>query len=95
MTNTDKELKLYTVKIAGKSYSIKSSDSAEHVKRLAVFTDRKLSETLKTSFINREDAAVIAALSLAEELLASQDELTRLRRQLYAQYSEHDSQQLS
>ena len=73
----------FTLKLAGRNYTIRSSDSAEHVHRLAVYTDRRLSETLKSNFVGRDDAAVITALSLADELLTAQDDITRLRRQLY------------
>ena len=80
MTN---EEKVYSLKIAGRDYTIRSADAPEHVRRLAVYTDRKLTEILRSGFVSREDGAVIAALSLSEELLNAQDEITRLRRQLY------------
>ncbi len=75
--------KVYSIRIAGKDYTIRSGDAPDHVRRLAVFTDRKISETMRTSFINREDAAVVTALSIADELLNAQDEVTRLRRENY------------
>ena len=80
MTN---EEKVYSLKIAGRDYTIRSADAPEHVRRLAVYTDRKLTEVLRSGFVSREDGAVIAALSLSEELLNAQDEITRLRRELY------------
>ena len=80
MTN---EEKVYSLKIAGRDYTIRSADSPEHVRRLAVYTDRKLTEILRSGFVSREDGAVITALSLSEELLNAQDEITRLRRDLY------------
>ena len=79
----NKEEKVYSIRIAGRDYTIRSNDAPDHVRRLAVFTDRKISETIKTSFINREDAAVVTALSMADELLNVQDEVTRLRRENY------------
>ena len=75
--------KVYSIRIAGKDYTIRSGDAPDHVRRLAVFTDRKISETIRTSFISREDAAVVTALSIADELLSAQDEVTRLRRENY------------
>ncbi len=80
--NTSQE-KVYSIKIAGRDYTIRSGDAPDHVKRLAVYTDRKITETIKTSFISREDAAVVTALSMADELLSVQDEVTRLRRENY------------
>ena len=72
----------YTLRIAGRDYTITSSDAPEHVRRVAVYMDRKLAETASSGFLNREAAAVIAGLSIADELLNSQDDNTRLRREL-------------
>ncbi len=74
---------LYNVRIAGKDYRLRSGDSPEQVRRVSVFTDRKIKEVLSTALVHREDAAVIAAMSLAEELLRAQDDNTRLRRELW------------
>ena len=71
------------LKIAGKEYRIRSSDSQEHLRRVAVFTDRKITERLKSSFITREDAAVITARNLADELIRAQDDNTRLRQEIW------------
>ena len=72
----------YTLRIAGRDYNLTSSDAPEHVRRVAVYMDRKLAETASSGFLNREAAAVIAGLSIADELLTSQDDNTRLRREL-------------
>ncbi|MBE5771729.1 MAG: cell division protein ZapA [Clostridia bacterium] len=74
--------KSYTLRIAGRDYTLKSTDSAEHVRRVAVYVDRKIAETGSSGFVNRETAAVIAGLSMADELLTAQDDNTRLRREL-------------
>ena len=44
--------------------------------------DRKIAETGSSGFLNRESAAVIAGLTVADELLTAQDDNTRLRREL-------------
>ncbi|MBE5786957.1 MAG: cell division protein ZapA [Clostridiales bacterium] len=72
----------YTLRIAGRDYTLTSTDSPDHVHRMAVYVDRKIAETGSSSFVNRETAAVIAALSMADELLGAQDDNTRLRREL-------------
>lgn len=72
----------YTLRIAGRDYTLTSADSPEHVKRVAVYVDRKIAETGSSGFVNRESAAVIAGLSMADELLTAQDDNTRLRREL-------------
>ncbi len=82
MSNIKKAPNAYSVRIAGRDYTITSADSPEHVRRAAVYADRRISETSSGGFMNRENAAVIAALTLADELLSSQDDNTRLRREL-------------
>ncbi len=72
----------YTLRIAGRDYTITSSDAPEHVRRVAVYIDRKIAETASTGFVNRENAAVIAGMMVADELLTAQDDNTRLRRAL-------------
>ena len=72
----------YTLRIAGREYTLTSSDSPEHVRRVPVYVDRKIAETASGGLMNREAAAVIACLSMAEELMSAQDDNTRLRREL-------------
>ena len=72
----------YTLRIAGRDYTLTSADSPEHVKRVAVYVDRKIAETGSSGFVNREGSAVIAGLAMADELLTAQDDNTRLRREL-------------
>ena len=72
----------YTLRIAGRDYTLTSTDSPDHVRRMAVYVDRKIAETGSSGFVNRETAAVIAALSMADGLLGAQDDNTRLRREL-------------
>lgn len=79
---------LYNVRIAGRDYRLRSGDSPEQVRRVSVFTDRRIKEVLSTSLVHREDAAVIAAMGLAEELLRAQDDNTRLRREMWQLKSE-------
>lgn len=72
----------YTLRIAGRDYTLTSADSPEHVRRVAVYVDRKIAESSSSGFVGRETAAVIAGLSIADELLTAQDDNTRLRREL-------------
>jgi cell division protein ZapA (FtsZ GTPase activity inhibitor) len=75
--------RVYTLRIAGKDYTIRSADDPEHVKRMSLYVDRKVIEMQHSGFVNREDAAVITALTLADELFTAQDDNTRLRRELW------------
>lgn len=79
---TRKVEKSYTLRIAGRDYTVTSADAPERVRRVAVYIDRKIAETGASGFVNRESAAVIAGLTVADELLTAQDDNTRLRREL-------------
>ena len=70
-----------TVTVAGKSYTLLSSDPLAYVKRVAAFVDRKLSETAAVTNLPSGQAVVLTCFHLAEELLKAQDENTLLRRQ--------------
>lgn len=70
-----------TVSVAGKNYTLVSSDPPEFVRRVATFVDRKLSETVAVTNLPSGQAVVLTCFNLAEELLKAQDENTMLRRQ--------------
>ena len=70
------------VRIAGKDYTLLSSDSPEHVHRVGIYVDRKLAEVEQASRLPTNMVAVLTALNLGDELLKAQDENTRLRREL-------------
>lgn len=71
-----------SVQIAGREYTLTGVDSPEHTQRVAGFVDRKMRELMAGGIANREAAAIMAALTLAEELIKAQDDNTRLRRKL-------------
>ena len=71
-----------TVTVAGKNYTLVSSDPPEYVKRVASFVDRKLSETAAVTNLPSGQAAVLTCFNLAEDLLKAQDENTLLRKQM-------------
>jgi len=71
-----------TVSVAGKNYTLVSSDPPEFVRRVASFVDRKLNETAAVTNLPSGQAAVLTCFNLAEELLKAQDENRVLRRQM-------------
>lgn len=71
-----------TVRVAGKEYTLVSSDGAEHLSRVAAYVDRQITETQFAARTSKENAAVLAALNLADELMKARDENARLRREL-------------
>ena len=76
------EKRKITVTVAGKPYTLVSSDPPEHVKRVAAYVDRTLSETSSVTNLPSSQAAVLTCFRMAEELLKAQDENRMLRRRL-------------
>ena len=73
-----------TVRVAGKDYTLVSSDSPEHLSRVAAYVDRRITETAFAARMSKESVAVLVSLNLADELMKAQDENSRLRRELNA-----------
>ena len=73
-----------TLRVAGKEYALVSSDSPAHLSRVASFVDRQISETVFATRASKENAAVLVALNLADELMKAKDENARLRREMNA-----------
>ena len=71
-----------TVTVAGKPYTLVSADPPEHVKRVAAYVDRELSETASATNLPSAQAAVLTCFRLAEDLLKAQDENRILLRRL-------------
>ena len=71
-----------TVRIAGKEYTITGTDTEEHMRRVAVYVDRKMEEITLTTRTLPNNAAVLTAMNISDELLKSQDENTRLRKEM-------------
>ena len=69
-----------TVTLAGRAYTLVSTDSPEHVQRVAAYADRLLRETALATRLPAPQAAALTDLNLADELLKAQDENQRLRR---------------
>ena len=71
-----------TVRIAGREYPITSSDSEEYVRRVAGYVDRKISELSLATRLPALESATLAAVTIADELAKSHEEINRLRAQL-------------
>ena len=68
------EKRRMTVTVAGRPYTLVSSDPPEYVKRVAAYVDRELSETAAATNLPSAQAAVLTCFRLAEDLLRAQDE---------------------
>ena len=71
-----------TVRIAGKDYTMSGYDSENYMRRVAIFVDRKISELSMVTRLPAQDAAVLTAVTVADDLLKAQDENNRIRREL-------------
>ncbi len=76
------------VRIAGKDYPISGSDSEAYVRRVARYVDRKIGEVAMAARLPAQDAAVLAAVTIADELAKTHEELNRLRAQMESERAE-------
>ena len=73
-----------TVRVAGKEYGLVSSDSPEHLNRVAAYLDRQITETVFATRLPKETLTVLLAMNIADELMKAKDENARLRREIAA-----------
>jgi len=78
------------VRVAGREYTLASTDSEEHMHRVAGYVDRKMEELTLSTRMPSNMVAVLAAMNVADELLKSQDENVRLRKEMAAQRQQMD-----
>lgn len=71
-----------TVRVAGKEYALVSSDSPEHLSRVASYVDRQITETVFATRMSKETVTVLVAMNITDELMKAQEENSRLRREL-------------
>ena len=74
------EKKQITVNVAGKSWSLVSSDPPEHVRRVAELVDRKLREMEIATGLPALQVLTLTCLNLEDQLVKAQDELRELQR---------------
>ena len=70
------------IHLMGRDYALLTQEDPAQVQRVARYVDRKMRELSAAGLTSREVVSVLAALQLADELLISQSENTRLRRKL-------------
>ncbi len=73
----------FSAHIGGRDYTLSAQGDVERLRRIADYLDRKMSEASMHTQMSGEIAAVIAGLSVTEELFNAKDEAQRLRNQLY------------
>lgn len=74
---------IVTVKVAGKTYTLRSLDAPEYLQKVAEIVDRRIKEiSFSTQLKDREAIAVSAALSFVDELTRAKEENARLQRRM-------------
>lgn len=73
-----------TVNICGEEYTFIAQESPTYMQKVAALVDEHLSAILAGGRVNRHDAAVLAAVNIADEYLKYQRSGENLRSQLKA-----------
>ena len=76
------------VRIAGREYPITSYDGEEYIRRVGAYVDRKIGELALATRLSPLEVATLTAVSIADDLAKSQEEVTRLKRQIEEQRAE-------
>ena len=71
-----------TVNICGEDYTLVAEENTAYMEQVASLVDKKMTENIAGAKVGRGDAAVLAAVNLADELLKSEQTAENLRRQV-------------
>ena len=71
-----------TVSIGGKEYTMVASEDEGYVRKCAALVDRQLGEVSSGGKLSQADAAVLAAMNIADLLMKEQEAAENLRRQV-------------
>ena len=71
-----------TVTIAGQEYTLVAEESEEYVTRCAQLVDSQLTQVMEGARLGRSDAAVLAAMNLADQFYREQEAGENLRLQI-------------
>ena len=71
-----------TVNICGTDYTLMAEESPSYMQKVAAVVDTKMGELMASGRISRMDAAVLAAMNIADEMLKQQNGTENLRSQL-------------
>lgn len=71
-----------TMSICGQDYTLVAEESAAYMEKVGNVVSAKMTELMATAHVSRNDAAVLAAINLADELFKAQAGTENLRRQV-------------
>ena len=78
-----------TVRIAGEEHTIRASAEPAYTRKCAKLVDDRIHQIrLQAGLIEGHKAAILAALSIADECFQAQEELERMRQELSERASE-------
>ena len=77
-----------TMSICGQEYTLVAEENAAYMEKVGELVDKKMAELMDAAHVGRSDAAVLAAVNLADDLFKAQDNADNLRRQLKAYLDE-------
>lgn len=79
------------VSIGGKNYTMVASEDESYVRKCAELVDRQLTEVSAGGRLSQSDAAVLAAMNIADQLMKEQEAAENLRRQVKESLEESNS----
>ena len=71
-----------TMNICGEDYTLVAEENAAYMEKIGTMVDEKMRGLMDEARVSRNDAAVLAAVNLADELCKAQASLENLRRQV-------------
>ena len=71
-----------TMSICGNEYTLVADECSAYMEKVGALVDKKMSELMEVAHMGRGDAAVLAAVNIADELFKAQESAENLRRQL-------------
>lgn len=71
-----------TMNICGEDYTLIAEEEASYMQKVGNAVNEKMCQLMEETHVSRNDAAVLSAVNLADELFKAQDTLENLRRQL-------------
>ena len=71
-----------TVSICGEEYTLVAEEAPSYMQRVGGYVDAKMSELLEKARVGRTDAAVLAAVNIADELFRERESSETLRAQV-------------
>ena len=82
------------VSIGGRDYTMVAAEDEDYVRKCAELVDRQLTEVSAGGKLSQADAAVLAAMNIADQLMKEREASENLRRQVKENLEEANSLKL-